>query len=185
MLSLLDFFALKAKASYMRVHGQQRGTAAKKAVCYNRRLFSSCNPGWAGNFQNQAGRIPSEEPGNRRKAHLVIDIFHYSPICLRIQAFSTFFPCFFGERRVVLGDERRWVVGWKTAEMGDEGGKRRIQGAGAEAGQCACLRPEQQTSPAPFGAGLGICTTQGGVVCSTQRAGHKKSPRTEVRGEQT
>lgn len=106
MLSFLDFFALKAEASYMRVHGQKRGTAAKKAVCYNRRSFSSCNPGWAGNFQNQAGRIPSEEPGNRRKAHLVIDIFHYSPICLRIQAFSTFFPCFFGKRRVVFRGTR-------------------------------------------------------------------------------
>ena len=31
MLSFLDFFALKAEASYMRVHGQKRGTAAKKA----------------------------------------------------------------------------------------------------------------------------------------------------------
>ena len=37
MLSLLDFFALKAKASYMRVHGEKRGISAKKAVCYNRR----------------------------------------------------------------------------------------------------------------------------------------------------
>ena len=36
ILSFLDFFALKAEASYMRVHGQKRGTAAKKAVCYNR-----------------------------------------------------------------------------------------------------------------------------------------------------
>ena len=75
MLSFLDFFALKAEASYMRVHGQKRGTAAKKAVCYNRRSFSSCNPGWAGNFQNQAGRSPADGNGHRRKSRLAIDIF--------------------------------------------------------------------------------------------------------------
>ena len=80
MLSFLDFFALKAEASYMRVHGQKRGTAAKKAVCYNRRSFSSCNPGWAGNFQNQAGRSPADGNGHRRKSRLAIDIFYYSPI---------------------------------------------------------------------------------------------------------
>lgn len=37
LLSFLDFFTLKAKASYMRVRGEKRGKAAKKAVCYNRR----------------------------------------------------------------------------------------------------------------------------------------------------
>ena len=45
--------------------------------------------------------------------------------------------------------------------------------------------PNQHKTPPPFGAGFVSCTTKGLVVCTTQRAGHKKSPRTEVRGEQT
>ena len=164
MLSFLDFFALKAEASYMRVHGQKRGTAAKKAVCYNRRSFSSCNPGWAGNFQNQAGRSPADGNGNRRKARLVIDIFYYSPIWLKIQAVSTFFPCFFRERRAVLG------------ERGTERWNRRVQGREQK-------RDNEQFTPGatdkPHTVWCGACHLY------NANGGHKKSPRTEVRGEQT
>lgn len=73
----------------------------KKRSVTTSALFSSCNPGQAGKFQIQTGRIPAEETGNRREAHLVIDIIYYSPIFLRKQVFSTAFPCFFGKIKML------------------------------------------------------------------------------------
>ena len=62
MLSLLDFFALKAKASYMRVHGQKRGKAAKKAVCYNRHsVLKLLSRGRWGIFKIRRGAPPRME----------------------------------------------------------------------------------------------------------------------------
>ena len=61
-MSFLDFFALKAEASYMRVHGQKRGKAAKKAVCYNRHsVLKLLSRGRWGIFKIRRGAPPRME----------------------------------------------------------------------------------------------------------------------------
>ena len=138
-------------------HSRQKGGLLQPPLCSKIVI-----PGQAAKFSKSGGALPRGWKRKQAQGPFGHRDFYYSPIWLKIQAVSTFFPCFFRERRAVLG------------ERGTERWNRRVQGREQK-------RDNEQFTPGatdkPHTVWCGACHLY------NAKGGHKKSPRTEVRGK--